>query len=111
MTPPLLQLPYEIWSALTATGLIWEANLSPTDRLDLPEYRVRVSRVLKGRTPRHDLLFRHDGKQYQVVERDGLPAGITNSLGWRMSIETVWDDIDECVSLILDKTGIVSQLE
>ena len=84
---PLLQLPYAIWSSIAAAGLIWEENLSPTNARDLPEYRVRVHRVLRGKKPRHELLFRYDGSQYRLVEATNrLPRSIAGSFDWRLRI-------------------------
>jgi hypothetical protein len=64
----MLQLPYAIHTSLAAQGLIWVQNLSPTDIPSAPQYRVKVRRELKNRSIVHELLFQHDGEQYQLVE-------------------------------------------
>ncbi len=103
MTPPPLQLPYAIWTSLAGAGLGWVANLSPTDTDNAPEYRVRIQRFLKGKKPQHELLFRHDGEQYRLVEAtNSFPKRLANSLDWRLSIDI---HMKEAFGKISEKSG------
>jgi hypothetical protein len=103
MTPPPLQLPYAIWTSLAGAGLVWIANLSPTDTENAPEYRVRIQRVLKSKKPQHDLLFCHDGEQYRVFEAtNNFPTRLYNSLDWRLQIEV---HLKEAFDEITEKSG------
>jgi len=103
MTPPPLQLPYAIWTSLAGAGLVWVANLSPTDTKDAPEYRVRIQRFLKSKKPQHELLFRHDGEQYRLIEAaNSFPKHLANSLDWRLRIEV---HIKEAFDEITEKSG------
>ena len=99
MTHPMLQLPYAIWSSLSASSLEWVENLSPTDVPNALEYRIKVKRTRKGRKPVHELLFRSDGAQYQLVEAtNNLPLYIKKSFTWQLSVDKF---IHEC----LQETG------